>query len=160
MIQIPYREILLDPQGLTTKAWTDFFRAILDALGIEKTIALANNQATPVDLTGMRFNSLLTSRVEVSYLIHRITTGGGATELVESGIFHAVYKPISATWELVFIGTPGPDAAGITLSIDADGQVQYESTNITGTESISKITYKAQSMDAKHYSFSRVGVVR
>lgn len=86
-----------------------------------------------------------------------MTTSTGATELIEGGCFQVAYSPTSDDWDLTFIGTPGPDDTGVDLSVDSDGQVQYVSSSITGTASISKITWRARTLSAKHSSYSSAG---
>lgn len=109
--------------------------------------SLVNSQAVAADITGLLVNLNKTRIATVEYLIERVTTGGGATELIEGGSFSLVYKPTSAIWTIVAIGTPGPSAGGITFTITAAGQVQYTSTNITGTASISRIGFRVKQVD-------------
>lgn len=156
----PYRDELIDYSGLVTRPWELFFRIIasaLEPLGVEKYFALENNISSAKDITGLNFNSDSVSHGIVEFFIQRVTTGTGATELITSGIFHVVYKPTTNSWALTVIGTPGPSVSGITFSITAAGQVQYTSTNITGTSSISKMSYRARTISGKSSTYSVVG---
>lgn len=109
------------------------------------------------DIESLKFNFRGVSQAAVDFLIQRITTSTGATELIESGIFVVSYNPTSNNWSLTMLGTPGPDDSGVDLSIDSEGQVQYVSTSITGTASISRINWRARTLSAKHSSYSTVG---
>lgn len=162
--EVPFRDQVIDSAtNLLTVPWQKFFRLvqnIIEPLGYERFFDLTNNQSTAVDILGMSFNKARNSHAIVEYLIQRITSGGGATEIISAGIFHAVYNPISEDWSLVTVGTPGPDSSGITFSITALGQVQYTSSNITGTALISKITFRSRTLSAKNSLYSTVGPSR
>lgn len=156
----PFRDKVLSDDGFFTRPWESFLslvNEVCDSYGREKTFQLANNQASAANIEELSFNYQKNSQAIVEYLIQRVTTGGGATQLIESGIFLLVYKPTSNTWSKVSVGTPGPDASGVTLTVTSAGQVQYVSTNITGTASISKIVYRARTMKAKSSTYSTVG---
>ncbi len=160
-IQIPVRDLIQDATGKLTRSWEIFFRTTkeaLDTLGVERNYPLLNNQSTAIDIEGLNFDSAFVSQGIVDFLIQRITTGTGANELIASGTFHVVYKPISNSWALVMIGTPGPSTSGITFSITAIGEVRYISSNITGTASISRIVYRSRILRAKDHSYSLAGV--
>jgi hypothetical protein len=149
---VPYKDLVIGDDGLLSVVWTRFFRLlhqIIDSTGIESYSDILNNQAIAKDVDGLKFNSDNLNCVIIDYLIQRITTGGGAQELLESGVLYCVFKPTSNTWVLSKPLTAWPVNAGVTFSITADGSVQYVSTNITGTESISKLTYRARSLAAK-----------
>lgn len=105
----------------------------------------------------MKFNYKGVSQATVDFLIQRVTTSTGATELIETGMFVVSYNPTSADWSLTMIGTPGPDDSGIDFSIDSSGQVQYVSTSITGNASISRVIWRSRILSAKHSTYSQVG---
>lgn len=109
------------------------------------------------NIDAMKFNYKGVSQATVDFLIQRVTTSTGATELIETGIFVVSYNPTSENWSLTMIGTPGPDDSGIDFTIDSEGQVQYVSTSITGTASISRINWRARTISAKHSSYSTAG---
>ena len=117
-----------------------------------------NHTFTPRgDVTDLKFNFRGVSQATVDFLIQRVTTSTGATELIESGIFVVSYNPTSDDWSLTMIGTPGPDDSGVDFSIDSSGQVQYRSSSITGTASISRVIWKARTLAGKHSSYSTIG---
>ncbi len=152
-IDVPYQQQLLErATGILTIPWQNFFRSLFDRifpLGIEISFPLVNNQASAANIDGLQFDYRKVNQATVEYVIQRITTGTGATELIATGMFMVTYKPVSLTWHIVTIGTPGPSTSGITFSITTGGQVQYTSTNMTGDANISKITYRARTLAAK-----------
>lgn len=155
-LQPPTKNSISESNGLVERAWSVFFREIerrLNPYGVEKYASLTNNQLVAADVEGLIFNKAKVSMVAVDYLIQRVTTGVGATELIEGGTFYLVYKPTSANWAL----TNGPSTAGITLSVTAGGQVQHVSTNVSGTQSISKMTYRPRTLAAKNTQYSEAG---
>lgn len=158
--EIPNQTPVMEKTNLFTSAWDWFFREIYErlySLGKEQVFDLANNQATPTEITDLRFNKIGVSQATVDFLIQRVTTSTGATELIESGMFVVSYNPTSVDWSLTMIGTPGPDDSGVDFSIDATGQVKYVSSSITGTASISRIAWRARVIAAKHSSYSLIG---
>jgi len=148
LLQVPYRDKPAGSDGLLSIPWQQFFtllKRVVDPLGVEKTFELANNQAAAVDIEGLAFNSDTTKQSLIEYFVQRITTGVGAVELTESGVLHSVWQVTSATWS-ISQGDFYPEDAGITFTITAAGKVKYTTTNVTGTPSISKISYRVRSM--------------
>jgi hypothetical protein len=105
---------------------------------------ITNNQSTPANVTGCLFDGSQVRGARISYCVYRNTTGGGATELSERGDIFITYKTVAGTWEIAIAGAVGN--AGVTFSITNGGQVQYTSTNITGTNNVQKITFKAETI--------------
>lgn len=154
----PYKSALADQSGLASKDWSFFFRRMMDLLiplGAEKNFSLVNNQAVAADIEGMKFDSERESQAIVDYLIQRVTTGGGAQEKIEAGSFYAAFRPTSNNW--ILTGDVPTATSGVTLSVTALGQVQYVSTNLTGTASISKIAFRVRTLAAKNSQYSEVG---
>lgn len=112
----------------------------------ETSFAVVNNQSSAANVTGLVFDSADVHAAFIDYRIRRVTTGGGATELVEAGQLTAIYRP-STGWELS-IGPSSGDDAGLVFTITSIGQVQYTSTNITGTPSVSEMKFKARCIGA------------
>lgn len=110
----------------------------------ETSFTVANNQASPANVTGLVFAGASVRSFEVDYQIYRNTTGGGATELAERGKLLGVYSSVAASWEMT--QAPVVGNAGVTLSITAAGQIQYTSTNITGTPGTSAMKFQARTM--------------
>lgn len=153
-IDVPYADPVLDrASGILTLPWQNFFRNLFErvfSLGIETSFPLANNQSVAADIAGLQFDYKKTQHAIIEYVIQRIVGPTiSPTEAIQCGSFAVVYKPFAATWHIVNIGSTGPDSAGITFSITTGGQVQYTSTNMTGSANVSKITYRARSLNAK-----------
>lgn len=153
-LEVPYKTPIVE-FGALTIAWSKFFETIrdyIDPLGYEKSSQLDNNIATPTKLEGFSLDRRKVSCGFYDYLIQRVTTDTGATELIESGTFRMHYLPTSDDWVL----SNGPTTAGITLTKNASGDVLYTSSNITGEPSISKITVRIRTLAAKNY-YSEAG---
>lgn len=155
-LQIPNQTSITNKNGEMSQPWESFFRGVqssVDPLGSERHATIVNNQSSAANVEGLSFSYKSVSQATVDYLIQRVTTGGGAVEQIETGVFYLVYKPTSNTWVL----SSGPSSAGVTLSVTSAGQVQYTSTNVGGTASISKITFRARTLAAKNSLYSTVG---
>lgn len=102
---------------------------------ISTEFVIANNQSSPADVTGLLFTGSDTQSFFLEYFIYRKTTSTGATELASRGVAIGAFSPVANSWEM----SVGPQVgdAGVTLSITSAGQIQYTSTNITGTASVS-----------------------
>lgn len=154
--EAPIRENPTDSTGLLSRAWQDFFSLVSETLfyaGSENSMTLVNNQVAAVDITNLSFDKRYVSAGHVDYFIQRTTS---INESVETGTFFVAYKHKANTWQI----TGGPTTAGVTVSITADGQCQYVTTNQTGTflnTSISRIVFRARSIRAKSTLYSVVG---
>lgn len=158
-LRIPYTEQVLREDGFFSNAWLWFFRAvedILKKLGQEEVFTLVNNQAAAADVTNLVLNKTGTTMAVFEYLIQRVTTGGSAVELTEVGILMFVYEPTSESWAMVTVSEHNPDDAGVVFSITAAGQVQYTTTNIGGTASISTLWYRLRTLSGKNTVYSTV----
>lgn len=142
--------------GFVERAWGVFFSELerrLSPYGVEKYAELSNNQIAAANVDGLVFNKAKVGAAFVDYLIQRVTTGVDATELIEVGTFEVCYRPTSDDWVIY----NDPISAGVTLTITATGQIQYTSSIITGTASISKLTYRARTLAAKNSEYSEAG---
>jgi hypothetical protein len=158
--EVPYKDPIEDGSGILSRAWEWFFRSVwerLYPLGLEQSFTLANNQASQADVTGMKFSFQGVTQVVVDFLIQRVTTGTGAVELIESGFFILSYRPSIDGWALNLVEINNPDNSGVDFFCISTGQVQYTSTNITGTPSISKLYWRARTLGGKNQQFSSIG---
>jgi hypothetical protein len=156
-LEVPYTTQVVE-QGAWTinRVWGEFFRimqARVSPLGYEQYFTIVNNQAVDADIDGLIFDKAKVGQAAIDYVIQRVTTGGGATELIETGTFYAAYKPTSDDWVLSSV----PSTAGVTLAITSAGQVTYTSSSVSGTAWISKITFRARTLAAKNAEYSRAG---
>jgi hypothetical protein len=109
----------------------------------ETGFELINNQSSPADITSLYFDVLYVRAAYIDYTIYRNTTGAGATELSEVGELRLVYNSVAVNWD---IDRSAVGDAGVTITVTNAGQLQYTSTNITGTPSISVIRFKARTL--------------
>ena len=72
-------------------------------------------------------------------------------KVVEAGTFTVSYLPDSEDYQL----SNGPSSAGVTLTVTSAGQIQYATTNLSGTESISRIIVKPRKIYAKSSLYSK-----
>ena len=159
-IEVPYKDEVVTEDNKLSPKWQYFFRVLqkaLSSLGTEKSFQLVNEQVLPENIQGLSFSSSDCSQVIVDYFIQRVTTGTNPVELIETGTFHLVYQPTSNAW-VKFVASTLGSASGVTLTVTAAGQVQYTSTLVDGTASLSRITYRARTMSAKSSIYSRLGV--
>lgn len=149
--EVPHNQKIIDSSGMTSIPWGEFFRWIYDSLlplGVERYFALSKNVSVAVDVVGLKFDHNKVNCVFIDYLIQRVAKNPSATELIEAGTLRLVYKPRSASWSIAKVNN-GPDTSGITFTVTTAGQVQYTSTNITGTVVVQKLTYRARTLAAK-----------
>lgn len=151
VFQAPLRDMVTESDRLVSPPWKDFFtllKKILDPLGVEKSFTLVNNQALAAEITGLAFDSSNTKQAIIEYFVQRVTTGGGAVELHETGLLYAVWQQTTEAWS-ISNGVGYPEDAGIVFSIATSGtvgNVKYTTTNETGTASVSKLSYRVRSM--------------
>lgn len=135
--QVPYQDALIDARQMLTQSWQWFFRNLWDRvypLGTESSFVLANNQTTPADITGLAFNFQGVTQAFVDYIIQRITTSTGATELVEAGCFILSYRPSTSEWRLTPVEMGAPDSSGVSLMVTPQPfTATYDHTTSTWT---------------------------
>jgi hypothetical protein len=106
------------------------------------TFSVSNNQAVAANITGLAFDSASVRSAIIQYSIYRVTN---SNELAETGQLFLIYKNNANTWTVSrqFFG----DDAGVTISITTGGQLQYTSTNVTGTGYSGEMTFRAQTLN-------------
>ena len=90
--------------------------------------ALANNVGAPTDVTGLVFSSASYKSVRVMITISRRTDTQNVEEV---GHMFLVYDAEASDWR-ISIDTLLDDA-GVVFTVTAAGQVQYTSTDLTGS---------------------------
>lgn len=156
----PYKDPVIAEGGMLSTAWTWFYKALVERiypLGIEKSFTIANNQSAAADIEGMKVNSRGVSQAVVEFLVQRVTTDTDAVELIESGHFLLTFNPTSNTWTLYQPNPNQPEDSGVTFTVTSDGQVQYTSTEIAGTPSISRVVWRMRTLAAKSATYSSQG---
>lgn len=98
---------------------------------------ILNDQSTPVDVSGLQFDTSDVLSVEVDYLIQR----QGTSTDTENGKIFANYN--GTAWK---IQQDGVGDVGVIFSITAAGQVQYTSTDFAG-HTASSVRFRARTID-------------
>ncbi len=112
------------------------------------SFTLANSQAVAADIEGLSFSRLDSHWVRIEFDILRYTDTA-ASELKCSGELELVYNTDDSQWEIASRSRTSGDVttpdlpAGITFSITADGQLQYTSTTISGTNYFGELSWKS-----------------
>lgn len=155
-VRAPYNENIVDGGYKLSRIWQSFFakiQLILAYVGPEYSFPLVNAQATAAPITDLLFDFQYTSRVEIDYLIQRTTS---TNEVVRSGKLNAIWRPKSLSWSIAEVTGMG-DASGITFTISAKGQINYTSTDVTGTKVISRMVFRITELAGKTAVYSNVG---
>jgi uncharacterized protein YjbI with pentapeptide repeats len=126
---------------------SDFFVAVADALqnvqqpnDILSTAAnIANNVTTPTNIPGFSFDTAEVQSINSEFLIKR-TTDVPAQVLTESGFVEGNFD--GTNWSISIRTTGG--YSGVDLSITPSGQIQYVSTDLTGSNYAGQITFRAK----------------
>ena len=108
----------------------------------EKTFAIVNNVSSPANVVGLYFdkNNIRSATIHYSIYRHHIAPPT-ETELAAVGTVRLIYKTVAQAWLLD--DTYTGDSSGVTFSVLPSGQVQYTSSNISGTLQSSTMHYRA-----------------
>jgi len=110
--------------------------AVADAF-TSGSFTVANNQSSAANVTGLAFSGASIKAVNISYRIRRSTT---TNEFAETGTIRLVYKDTADTW---FIDqTYAGEDSGVTFTVTAGGQVQYVSSNVSGSSYAGSMLFK------------------
>lgn len=122
--------------GEGATGWAEEVTTVLQGLDngndiLQTSFNIANNTSSASDVVGLIFNSATVRSAVVSYSIYRKTD---TNELAEVGELDLIYKnggTIGSKWSIgrEFSGND----AGLLFTMTDTGQVQYTSTNVTGT---------------------------
>lgn len=99
---------------------------------------VANNQVAPANVTGMAFDSAQIRTGIISYSLDRATS---TQELSEGGQLIATYNSMSSSWELIRYAGGNSD---VIFSITNAGQVQFISSNMSGSGYVGLIRFNAK----------------
>lgn len=102
---------------------------------------ISNNTSSSANVTGALFDTTKVRAAIIDYSIYRSTS---TTELSEVGTIYLTYKSTAGTWDMS--QTYGGDS-GVTFSITAGGQLQFTSTNLSGTGYVGKMKFSARTFD-------------
>lgn len=125
---------------------TDWAGAVTDVLAniagtgdiLDTQFLINNNQVSPANVTDLTFDVALIRSAIISYSIYRSTN---INEVSECGQIYATYKNTANSWEIAqsFSGD-----AGITFNMTSGGQMQFISTNISGTGYVGRLRFSAK----------------
>lgn len=99
---------------------------------------IANNQSSAANVNGLSFNTSLVRSAIIQYSLYRTST---TTEMSETGHIYVTYKSTAGTWE---IAQSYGGSSGVTFTITNAGQIQYTSTNFSGTSYSGKMKFNAK----------------
>lgn len=108
---------------------------------VNSTASILNNQTSPVDVVGLSFSNAETRSARATYQIKRSVAGN---TLIQSGTLFLDWNPQTSNWVLTHDFTAGN--AGVTFTVLPSGQVQYTSTNLTGSGYQGDIVFSAKTL--------------
>ena len=76
---------------------------------------------------------------------------------IEGGIINFVYNSVLSIWEQNVIDESKPNDAEIVFSINASGQVTYETVGFIGTKVIDKLYWRSRTLTGKNVAYSTTG---
>lgn len=90
--------------------------------------AVNNNQAAAQNIGGLIVDGTVTRSAVFKYSIYRVSS---LEEYTQTGQLRVTYKTVADSYSISddFAG----DDSGVTFSVDSTGQIQYTSTNLSGT---------------------------
>jgi len=103
-----------------------------------KSFSLTNNQSSAANITNFSFDTASVRSAICRYSIYISTT---LEEHCETGHLYLSYKSTANSWDIV---QTGGGTSGVVFSITSAGQVQYTSTNITGSSYVGKLKFDAK----------------
>lgn len=120
--------------GEDATKWAKEVTRVLESLAgtndILKTgFTINNNISSATDVNGLLFNTSAVRSALINYSLYR-TTASPSNHVAESGQILIVYDSVAGTWNMTQMANGN---AGVSFTITNGGQVQYTSTNITGT---------------------------
>jgi hypothetical protein len=105
------------------------------------SFTLVNNQSSAANVTGLLFDKTL-YRTAVAIVDVRRKTDTASSEVRASHRLVLLYSAQADSWTL--FDEQNGDADGLTFSVTSAGQVQYTSTNITGTNGVHNLYFCAE----------------
>lgn len=130
------------------EAASDWAQAVTDSLNtlisvgdiFPTSASIANNQSSAVNVAGLAFNIANVKSAVIEYYIARSTS---LSNLNEQGTISIIYRPSSTDWEMQ---RESLNDAGLLFSITSAGQLQYTSSNLSGTSYQGKIKFRARTL--------------
>lgn len=125
---------------------TDWATAVTEALEtvqkpndlLDTTAAINNNQTTFSNIPGFSFDTSQVISIEAKYIINRSTVSP-SVKITESGKIEGNFDGTS--WK---ISISGEGEADVEFDITPSGQIQYKSSNMTGSGYVGQIIFSAK----------------
>ncbi len=128
-----------DQQSALIEALVDVANASVSSTDILPTsFSLSNNISSPTNVTGASFDTSQVRSANVSYSIYIVTS---LNEYSESGNLLLTYKTVANSWELARYAVGD---AQVTFTITTSGQIQYVTSNVSGTGYSGKLRFSAK----------------
>lgn len=108
------------------------------------TASIANNTASPTNISGLSFSSASVRSARVQYHIY---LNSSTSSLIEAGSFELAYRSSTTGWDVINRAYGG-DTTGVTLTATTAGAVQYTSPNIGGSSYSGVIAFRASALPA------------
>lgn len=104
----------------------------------DTSFTIANNQSSAASVTSLLIDGVSTRSFILDYSIYR-QTDTALSAVAQVGQLRGVYNTQSSTW---FMSDDySGQNSGVTFSIQPSGQIQYTSSNITGTNYVGSMKY-------------------
>lgn len=103
------------------------------------SFTIANNTAVAANVVGASFDTSTVRSFVMEYSIYRSTS---LSEFSEVGTLYGTYLSTGNSWELAqtYAGS-----SSVVFSITTGGQIQYTSSNMSGTGYVGKMKFSAKS---------------
>jgi len=124
------------PSALAVKSYVDALPAAI--IVSQSSFTIANNQSSATNITGLLFNPASFRSVKIDYAIYR-QTDTASSAVAQVGQLKFVYNTQATQW-FMSDDYAGQDS-GVEFSITSAGQIQYTSTNISGTNYVGTLKY-------------------
>lgn len=124
------------PSALAVKSYVDALPAAI--IVSQTSFTIANNQSSAANITGLVFDPALFRGVKIEYSIYR-QTDTASSGVAQMGQLRFVYNTQAASWSMSddYAG----QNCGVEFSITSLGQIQYTSSDITGTNYVGTLKY-------------------
>ncbi len=137
-----------DPKGWGEEAtsWAEEVTLVLNDLKgpndiLQSSAPIVNNQLTFIDIPLLIFDPAAVRTSTINYNVYRLTDD---QQITESGTITITYHTQVGMWSI----TQESDFdSGITFDVTNLGQVQYQSTDLTGLNYQGLITFRAKTLD-------------
>jgi len=130
--------LTLDQTNVNLSQLLTAINAKVGAGGVQFSQAIVNNQAAPLNITNLLFDSNDIKSVTVDFDLHR-QSDTGASELDERGSLLLLFDSVAGNWRAK--ASSLFDDAAVVFTITAAGQVKYTSSNIAGSNSVGTMRY-------------------